>query len=35
MNLQVKMIECFVITTSTFGIVVTLAYLMATAGGLR
>lgn len=35
MNLQVKNIECFVIITSTMGIIVTIAYLLATMGGLK
>ena len=34
MNLQVKTIECFVVATSTMGIIVTIAYLLATVGGL-
>lgn len=34
MNLQVKAMECFVVTTSIFGIIATIAYLLATAGGL-
>jgi len=34
-NLQVKAMECLVITTSIFGIIATIAYLLATAGGLH
>lgn len=35
MNLQVKMMECFVVVTSTIGLIVTAAYLLATIGGLK
>jgi len=34
-NLHVKMMECFVITSSTLGIIVTIAYLLATMGGVE